>query len=83
MPNKGQFQKGPDPRRHIFTAEECSKGGQHPNAHRLTQEHRVAGGLACWQRYMIRHRKKQGLPIPENLAQQYPEILAEEQDVLY
>ena len=28
MKNKGQFRKGPDPRRHRFTREECSRGGQ-------------------------------------------------------
>ena len=26
MKNKGQFQKGADPRRHKFTSDECSKG---------------------------------------------------------
>ena len=25
-PNKGQFKKGADPRRHIFTREECQRG---------------------------------------------------------
>lgn len=25
-PNPGQFRKGPDPRRHKFTREECSRG---------------------------------------------------------
>ncbi len=66
MPNKGQFQKGPDPRRHVFTVEECSRGGQ-----------------VSWKKYMVRHRQQQRLPVPRNLAQQYPEILTEGQDIPY
>ncbi len=40
-PNRGQFQKGHDPRRHVFTPEECERGfwaaidsviARHPNA---------------------------------------------------
>lgn len=79
MPNSGQFKPGPDARRHKFTAEECSKGGSQPTCHRLTAEHRIAGGHAAWQRYMAQHRIEQGLPVPVHLAGWAKKVLEEKQ----
>lgn len=65
--NKGWFRKGTDSRRHVFTPEECSRGGSQPTCHRLTNEHRQKGGHASWRKYMVQHRLDQGLPIPKHL----------------
>jgi hypothetical protein len=62
--NAGWFQKGHDERRHVFTPDECRKGGTQPTCHRLTNEHRSKGGRAAWARQMAESRLKMNLPLP-------------------
>lgn len=61
---RGQFVDGPDPDRHQFTPDECSRGGSQPTCHRLTLEHRRQGGRAAWLKQMAELRLAMNLNLP-------------------
>ena len=54
-PNRGSFTPGLDPRRHVFTVDECSRGGQASFAYLLEWKPWVLLGLRKKLRQQRRH----------------------------
>jgi hypothetical protein len=58
-PNPGHFKPGVDPRRHVFTFDECSRGGQTSFAYLLEHKPEVLLGLRKKLRQQQRYNQGQ------------------------